>query len=455
MADRKVSVVLQAIDKITGPLRGLRANVKTWAEDVTKIAAGVGLADGLKEVGRVIRDGIQQAAEAYPVLGASLKRVTDQWTEFKVQAGAAFLQVLQPALPLLESLLGFATRLATQLPDAFDGARIVMARVIGAFREFPGAAQQAFGGAARAAAEFIDKAGFVLALFGTDAGLNAADRLNAFGNAQIQAGERSRRAARAGTDATVAGIAGTVRTPGPRAESPEAKKAREDAAEAVRREFLARGLNSAESGLRADGGPNVVGGRELQLRLGSDFEAIIPQVEAAGAAFTDFVTTLEKVEHQMGFISDATVALSERFAGIGDVVGGKVGDAAKKILGPIMKIEGSYYLVKGLAKIADSLFPPNPAGLASGSGMVARGRQLLALAGAGGGAAGSAGGGGGGGLSSDGFTRNRAEQAAARNAPASVTLKRGYVRTDDPDFQDFLVQTFRLAGGRDVVVSYE
>lgn len=182
------------------------------------------------------------------------------------------------------------------------------------------------------------------------------------------------------------------------------------------------------------------------LRLEGAFTAIIPEVQTAGAVFTDFVTTLEKVEQQMGFIADATTGIGEAFAGLGEIVGGGFGQTAKKLLAPFMKIEGTYFVIKGLAKIADSLFPPNPAGLASGSGMVARGRQLLSLAG--GGAVGA-----GGGAGAGSAARSETRQAAETRGTVTVQLPRdAYVHSGDPKFQEFIAETLRRATGRNVVV---
>lgn len=185
-----------------------------------------------------------------------------------------------------------------------------------------------------------------------------------------------------------------------------------------------------------------------ELRLEGAFTEIIPQVQTAGAVFTDFVGTLEKVEHQMGFIADATVGIGEAFAGLGDVVGGKAGEAAKKLLAPFMKLEGTYFVIKGLAKLAEGLFPPNPALIASGSGMVARGRQLLAMAGGGGTGGGTGAGGGSAGSSASRDVRDTAQQ---RGTVTVVWPKDAFANPRDPKFQEYLAETIRAAAGRNVV----
>lgn len=150
----------------------------------------------------------------------------------------------------------------------------------------------------------------------------------------------------------------------------------------------------------------------------------------------------------METVAQATTGIGEGLIGLGEVVGGRFGDTARKIIAPFAKIEGTYYIIKGLAKIADSLFPPNPAGLVSGSGMIARGRQLVSLAGGGASYGGAAGGGGAGGLGPGQQT------IAQQQGEVNVQLKKGYVDSTDPDFQDFLVETLRGAGNRRVTVTY-
>lgn len=184
----------------------------------------------------------------------------------------------------------------------------------------------------------------------------------------------------------------------------------------------------------------------LGLRLGGDFTTMIPEVQQAGTVFTDFADTLDLIVFRMGAISDATAGIAEGFAALGDVVGGGIGNVAKKVLAPFMKLEGTYFVIKGLAKLADGLFPPNPALIASGSGMVARGRQLLSMAGGGtpGGGSGS-----GGGSAAGGATRD--VQDATRRGTVTITMREGFVSTRDPRWQEELAETIRNAAGRNIV----
>lgn len=183
------------------------------------------------------------------------------------------------------------------------------------------------------------------------------------------------------------------------------------------------------------------------LRLGGDFLDKIPAaVEPAGKVFTDFADTLDLIVFRMGAISDATAGIAEGFAALGDVVGGGIGNVAKKVLGPFMKLEGTYFVIKGLAKLAEGLFPPNAALIASGSGMVARGRQLISMAG--GGSVGGGGGGSGGGSAAGGASRDVRD--AQQRGTVTVTMKEGYASTRDPKFQEFLAETIRNAAGRNI-----
>lgn len=182
------------------------------------------------------------------------------------------------------------------------------------------------------------------------------------------------------------------------------------------------------------------------LRPDGDFTAMIPQVQQAGTVFTDFADTLDLIVFRMGAISDATAGIAEGFAALGDVVGGGIGNVAKKVLGPFMKLEGTYFVIKGLAKLAEGLFPPNAALIASGSGMVARGRQLISMAG--GGSVGGGGGGSGGGSAAGGASRDVRD--AQQRGTVTVTMKEGYASTRDPKFQEFLAETIRNAAGRNI-----
>ena len=77
--------------------------------------------------------------------------------------------------------------------------------------------------------------------------------------------------------------------------------------------------------------------------------------------------------------------------------------------------------------------------------MVARGKQLLSMAG--GGSVGG-GGGSGGGSAAGGATRDVRD--AQQRGTVTVTMKEGYASTRDPKFQEFLAETIRNAAGRNI-----
>ena len=204
-----------------------------------------------------------------------------------------------------------------------------------------------------------------------------------------------------------------------------------------------RGDITGKLGLEPKGPAEAIG-----LRVGGDFTAMIPDVQQAGTVFTDFADTLDLIVFRMGAISDATAGIADGFAALGDVVGGGIGNVAKKVLAPFMKLEGTYFVIKGLAKLAEGLFPPNAALIASGSGMVARGRQLLSMAG--GGSVGGGGGGSGGGSAAGGASRD-VRDAQQRGTVTVVWPKDAFANPRDPKFQEYLAETIRAAAGRNVV----
>lgn len=484
---KDVKVTFRGEDKVTGALTKITGSLREFSRKATEIAAGIGLADSLKEMGRTVLDMVRQAALAYPQLGRGLEAVTSKWAEFKIQAGAALLEVLQPALPMVGRLLDAAAGLAQKFPDAFDGARIKLAELVGVFREIPGAAQQAFGAAARAAAEFIQRAGFVLSLFGSDAGMNAADRLNAYANAQLQAGEQRRRAVREETGQRVTEIATTVRTPGPRraVETPEQKRAREAAAreaQLLEAQNLAR--QRAERLAAAGGGNSLTGGPRAEQGLNAGVEAanaaqgatgilaggltagegsrlgevaqeadgMSNTMRAAQQAFDAFNASGQAVSETLQQIAGRdTVAIGEGVLNMAEALGksipgfGGVAKAAKAAAGLIAKTEGTLAIGQGTIKVAKSLFPPNPPELASGLGMIRAGSQLMASLGAGGGAGGGAHGGGGG-ISPGGFQRNAAAAAESRKSKGIIVISDGVMHTRSPEFRDMITTVVKEAG---------
>lgn len=436
MAEKKVSVLITAKDAVSDTLRGIKKGVEGWSHDITKIAAGIGLADGFKEVGKFIKESIKLAADAYPKLGAGINQLADGFKEFRIQAGAAFLEVVQPAVPLLKSLLDWATKLAKQLPDAFDGARIVFTQIIGAFEMLPSVMEQAFGRAAIAVASFTRTIAPYLSALGIgDGGVDLSDKLDAFGNRQVRSGAADQKAIADRVAADVQRIAGTTHDFGPRALTEEQRKALEDARQAR----VDAGVRQAEVDIRGAGGPRVVGGRDEGIRksgLGGVDPGELPKtLEDTTAGVMDLHQSLSLITEVTPAVAMGLDAINNSL--LGSIPGfGAVAKAAQKAVGIIAKVEGAVAIAKGAVKVAESIWPFNPAGLASGLKMIATGTQLAALGGGGGGGAASTGGGGSQG--SAGYERNQAALAQARARPPVIILQKGFIRTDDPDFQDFI-----------------
>jgi len=481
VAEKKVSVLITAKDGLTGVLRSTRSGLKSWSTDVTKIFAGIGLADSAKEIGRFIRDSIKLAADSYPKLGAGLKSLSEGFTEFRIQAGAAFLEVLQPAVPLLQSVLGWATKLAKQLPDAFDGVRIVLAEIGGWFRQLPAMGEQAFGRLAVAAAGFADKAAFVIELFGGSGAIDKAGALNAFGNRLIQEGTRARRAIDAETAGRVGGLAAATHGFGARALTEEQKKVGrlvklDDGRVVYVLDAVAeQGVMQAGVDIRGAGGANVIGRPGQGIRksgLGRVDAGALPTGEAfqgmsEGAA--DFGNSLRDTFDALGLfnmeaentnqilghmVAGVVIPLSEVWAEFGanltegtHTLEGFKKAAVSAVAGAAIA-EGKIGVAKGFAKIAEGAFPPNPPLIASGLAMVAKNTALIALAGAfAGGTGGSGAGGGSGSLSAGGFTSSSQQSAQGRGLQ-EVKIKANpgdILNLNSPGGQRILAEAIRAA----------
>lgn len=461
---KDVKVRFVATDMVSDTLRGMKGRISAWTRDITKIAAGIGLADSFKAVGRAIRDSVAAAAEAYPKLGAGLDRVGAKFTEFKIQAGAAFLEVLQPALPLLEQLFDWATRLATQLPNAFDGVKITLAEIVGWFRKLPAEAQLAFGEIARAGAAFLMGAGSALPFLGINtAGSGAA--LMAWSAEVIANAKKTIGAIEAETDRVIAKYGGTHDF-GKRAPTAAEQSAVDKARQAAERDLINRAWFAKPSvvddriPLRTEGigdeiqtneEAGLTGSQSIADAYEEGLEPLLAFNEALreqGHLFDDLVSPA--MSGTIDAISGITTALAESLPGHSAVA-----KAAQFAAKAIAKVEGGIAIAKGGVKIAESIFPPNPAGLASGAGMVTQGLKLLNLGGGGGGAAGSytGGHGGSGGLSGRGLD-GRGRELASRGKLV-LNIKDGVMGTRSPEFRDMIVGLVREAGDlRELEVTY-
>jgi hypothetical protein len=540
VAEKKISVIIAARDLLTSTLQGLGKSVRSWTEGVTKVAAGIGLADSFKEVGRTIKESIGLAAEAYPKLGAGLKQVGTAWTEFKITAGAAFLELLQPVIPLIQRVLAAATNLARKLPDAFDGLRITFANVSAAIRLIPAVGAEALAAFLRTIANFAQAAGTIFdRLFGVDVteGLVASLDRAAAGLGASAAGRR--RTVEGDRAAAVAAAAGATHDFGPRARTKEEQEAAdkadralqqeidglgklakasaltardierlktleqqmiairnngtrsvEDRAKAVQRladiqaalgglsqgqsgefrgNFVAGTLgalegNLGDSNLRGDQVPDFLKGQRpggLPAGTGQNDLSFAGAFAEAIAPLRELNREIETTDQLLGRLTGETlVALRDGFAASFEAIGrgGKVFDGlAKAAMKPLIEEARGYAKIqigKGLIKLKEGIWPPNPAALLSGAGMVAAGGALLATIGAvsnGGGLSGGGGGfGAGGGLAPGRFERDGERVNASRGTLTVVWPRDAFVDPSNPGFQRMIAETIQFAVERRV-----
>jgi hypothetical protein len=123
-----------------------------------------------------------------------------------------------------------------------------------------------------------------------------------------------------------------------------------------------------------------------------------------------------------------------------------------KFVGGLAKHYGEYYTLEGIAKLAQSIFPPNPAGITAALKEIAAGGALLAFAGAEGGG-GSASSGGGGSLAPSTATQNLTN--AGQQGTVTVVIPKNQIYlSSDPSFQRLIAETVAAAAGRRVVTTY-
>lgn len=149
-------------------------------------------------------------------------------------------------------------------------------------------------------------------------------------------------------------------------------------------------------------------------------------------------------------LTNAFVAIGQ-----GQNVFKSLGKAAAKTIADMAAAEGRFHIGKGIAKIGSSLFPVNPAGIASGAKEVAAGVGLIALSsklgGQGGG--GGAGGGGGGGAGA-GAVRNQDTKNIDNRRPETTVYIQGdrYLDTTNPEKMDAFVRAIREAGQGNIII---
>ena len=473
---KDVKVRFIASDEVSATLRGIHGRLQGFSKDVTKIAAGIGLADSFKRLGKAIKGAIEDAAAAYPKLGTEFAKVTHGFTEFRIQAGAAFLEVLRPIVPQITAILGWATKLATQIPDAFDGFRIVLTEISAWFQSIPAKAELMFGKLEQKAAAFLGGAASgVLSFWGIGSGPELAARLMVHSEMVIASAQRTLAGIEAATDRTIAkygGSHGYGRRAPTAAEQAALDKARAEAEQALinRQVPLKPTVIDPRKVVRTDklGLDKFTGDLGSMTPSGARYDAM--DAYAAGlekvlGPLGDVLTSSQELHATLGEMAglasgELTDAYSTFFAqmGTGEATMAGFGKATVKALAGAAVSEGKLGMAKGFAKIAEGLFPPNPPLLASGAKMVATNAALIALAsalsGGGGGPASSRGGYGGSG-SLSGAQVAQTGQAVAARGTLTVTMPRNAIlRADSPEWQEFMAETMKQGQGRNVEFRY-
>lgn len=217
-----------------------------------------------------------------------------------------------------------------------------------------------------------------------------------------------------------------------------------------------QGASAAEQQAMADaagraGLSDAMKGVGGQTTVGASFS----RTQVAVAAFNKEISSTRSILSDL--VGRSFTETADGVIGIADALGQSipgfhgVAKAAQAAAGIIAKVEGALAIEQGGVKVAQALFPFNPALMASGLGMIAHGFKLAALGGGGGGGGSGAGGGG---------AASQAQQQQQRLGTAGtgtmkVIMPRGaFLRSDEPGFQEFFAETARKAGGRNLIFEY-
>lgn len=464
---KEAKVTFRAVDAVTPALRGMKGNIETFSRSITKIAAGIGLADSFKAVGRFIKEAVGEAAAAYPKLGAGLDKVGAKFTEFKIQMGAAFLEVLQPVLPLIQNILGWATRLAVQLPDAFDGMKIAFVEIGGFFKKLPSQAAEAFGEIAKLGGDFIANAGQYLPMLGLNVA-GASLRMKAWGVAVIANARTTIAGIEAEVDRSIAKYGGT-HDYGQRALSAADQTAVDKARAEAERLLLARQVQGKPSVVdrriplrEMRGGPvqtneeaGLLGSEALGLTAFQEgLERVLGPLDEFNALSADTNALMGEMvglvgvnmAEAMGTFFEALGAGKASLADFGKMVVGAVADAAIQI-GKVTIGEGAVNIAKGLW----GPLGPNPVQVAAGKKQVIAGTALVAIAstikgamgGSGSGAGAPGGVGGSGGLARD--TASQSSRDLATRGKMVVNVKGAGAYERSPEYRDAITALLREA----------
>jgi len=176
----------------------------------------------------------------------------------------------------------------------------------------------------------------------------------------------------------------------------------------------------------------------------------------------EFVDSTQTLDDTLGRMAGETLinlgaAFNDAFAaiGAGEPVFGAITKAIKASIAETAAAEGRLEFARGAAKIAAGIFPPNPAAIASGLQHFAAGALFSAIGGALGGGQGprGAGGGAGGGFTGRNELRPTVDPFEASRSPSTIIIQGGILDMSDPAQADALAKALSDLSGRDVSVA--
>jgi len=196
-----------------------------------------------------------------------------------------------------------------------------------------------------------------------------------------------------------------------------------------------RDLQSGQLQLRTGGAAQAVlapqaSDEEIAAeRWANAYETALEPLLAFNDALYQQFTTAGLLGPKIGGTTDAILGMTEAIAD--SIPGhGAAAKAAEVAAKAVAKVKGGIAIAEGGVKIAQSLFPPNPAGLASGAGMVTQGLKLLQLGGGSGGGYSGRGGGGGGGRAQ--AERDAEDYRRKTEAARTIYVQGGLLDMSDP-----------------------
>lgn len=430
MASRKVSVAIVGEDRLSGPLAGMRGSLSAFRASSEQAGQGLG------RIGNLLGDMARQSVGATGPLGRLLEKVL----EFGIGGGAFALLAGGVALAV-----GLFRKLGAEAEDASKKAQAT----IGGLNE---SADRRAGVPLR---EQIAETRLEIARL-----QQQLAKATPFARALGMTDELETRLARAKRAFMELGALASEANPMPEitATAPKAPTREELLGDkplpGETREQTARRLAEFYGEGMMPGGVTAPGSKPLEIQKFDTTDQLDPAAwlefgDAASGSISSVNAELENLSINLGEMQSGFLGVFEAsVAGADDFAEATIGAVGKAIKGTA-RLMGREQFAKGAAKLAEGIFPPNPAAILSGLKHIAAGSLFMALAGGGGGSPG-----GGGGLGSGQFTRDQRALAEGRNVPRTLTLRRGYIRTDDPDVQDFFRDLLGGADNRDVTLRY-